>query len=433
MISLNKNDFMFYLLFLTPFLIIPGIAIIELSCLFLILFFFFKNRNFDYYKNSKFIFLIIFSIYLAINAFFQINDNLRISSFFFFRFCFLSLSIFFILELCENISNKNKANLLFIIILLNIFIFFDSHLQFITGKNVLGFEIIRATISSFFGSELILGSFLIKLLPIISFLFFFSNIDIKKYFFLLTIFFSLFFSVIFIAGGRTPFFLMILFIFLSIFFIKDLRNIFYSSLIILIIYISSNFIFEFGKSNPENRIFTKTFNQITNNFFLKKRDLNLKGGEDVNKIELKKEIKIFSSNHHGHYVLAYKLFKENPIWGIGPKGFRHYCRGVNYDPPIGICSTHPHNFLIQIMLETGLVGLIFYLSAIIFVVLKLFKAYLLKNTSVWKNCFLTISLGLIVNFFPFVPSGNFFNNWISITNYYYVGVYMFSYKKVFNL
>ena len=71
MISLNKNDFMFYLLFLTPFLIIPGIAIIELSCLFLILFFFFKNRNFDYYKNSKFIFLIIFSIYLAINAFFK--------------------------------------------------------------------------------------------------------------------------------------------------------------------------------------------------------------------------------------------------------------------------------------------------------------------------------------------------------------------------
>ena len=71
---------------------------------------------------------------------------------------------------------------------------------------------------------------------------------------------------------------------------------------------------------------------------------------------------------------------------------------MNYDPPIGICSTHPHNFLIQIMLETGLVGLIFYLSAIIFVVLKLFEAYLLKNTSVWKNCFLTISLGLIVNF-----------------------------------
>ena len=45
MISLNKNDFMFYLLFLTPFLIIPGIAIIELSCLFLILFFFSKTET----------------------------------------------------------------------------------------------------------------------------------------------------------------------------------------------------------------------------------------------------------------------------------------------------------------------------------------------------------------------------------------------------
>ena len=38
-----------------------------------------------------------------------------------------------------------------------------------------------------------------------------------------------------------------------------------------------------------------------------------------------------------------------------------------------------------------------------------------------KNCFLVISIGLIVNFFPLVPNGNFFNNWISIINFYYIG------------
>ena len=74
----------------------------------------------------------------------------------------------------------------------------------------------------------------------------------------------------------------------------------------------------------------------------------------------------------------------------------------------------------------------FYLFGLIFVTFKLFKVYHINNSVVKKNCFLIISAGLIVNFFPFVPNGNFFNNWISITNYFYIGFYMFSYKQVFN-
>ena len=118
----------------------------------------------------------------------------------------------------------------------------------------------------------------------------------------------------------------------------------------------------------------------------------------MKKKELNKEIKIFSSEHHGHYVLAYELFKQNPIWGIGPKGFRNYCRSVDYDPPVGICSTHPHNFLVQIVTETGLIGLIFYLTGLVFIFLKLLKGYLNKDLG-GKNCFLVISIGLLVNFF----------------------------------
>ena len=183
MINSLKKNFFLYLLFLTPFMIIPGIAVIELSVLFLILFFFFKNREIDYLKDLKFLFLILFSFYVAVNAFFQIDDNLRFSSYVFFRFCLLSLSIFFILDFYNNISNKDKKNILLIILGLITLIFIDSYLQFLSGKNILGTEIIEATITSIFGSEQILGSFLIKLLPFILFLFFYSNIEMKKYFF----------------------------------------------------------------------------------------------------------------------------------------------------------------------------------------------------------------------------------------------------------
>ncbi len=421
-----KDNLQYYILLLTPFLLIPGILLVEISALILILFFLLKNKDLKYYKDFKFLFLILFSIYVAINALFQISSNLKFSSFFFFRFSLLSLSIFYILDSTKFNSNDAKKYILFFLVFLNILIFLDSYLQFLTGKNVFGFQIIGSTVSSIFGSELVLGSFLIKLLPILIFLFFYSDVDVKKHSFVIILFFGFYFSIIYIAGGRTPFFLMLLFILCSIIFIKDLRGIFLRSLLIFIIFASLLFVFKFGKTNPVDRVFIKTFSQITNNYFNKKTD-----NTSEEKKELNKEIKIFSSEHHGHYVLAYDLFKRNPIWGIGPKGFRNYCRSVDYDPPVGICSTHPHNFLVQIATETGLIGLIFYLSGLVFIFLRLLKAYLGKDLGE-RNCFLVISIGLIVNFFPLVPNGNFFNNWISIINFYYIGFYMYSYKNMFS-
>ena len=49
------------------------------------------------------------------------------------------------------------------------------------------------------------------------------------------------------------------------------------------------------------------------------------------------------------------------------RGFRSYCRDVEYDPPVGICTTHPHNYFIQILSELGLLGIFFYLTSIFFI------------------------------------------------------------------
>ena len=77
-----KNNLAYYLLFLIPLLIIPGIAVVEVVSTLIIIYFLFKNKDINYYKNFKFLFLFIFSLYVAINAFFQIDDNLKYSSFF---------------------------------------------------------------------------------------------------------------------------------------------------------------------------------------------------------------------------------------------------------------------------------------------------------------------------------------------------------------
>ena len=130
--------------------------------------------------------------------------------------------------------------------------------------------------------------------------------------------------------------------------------------------------FDVGKTDLTNRVFIKTFNQFTNQYFTqnKNRDLTELNSQ-ITDNTIGDNILIFSKDHTGHYKLAFELFKNSPVFGIGPKGFRHYCRDVDYDPEIGICSTHPHNYLVQITAETGLIGLSLYSFMILFIIIKL--------------------------------------------------------------
>ena len=428
---LNEN-LLWYFLLVLPFTFIIGIAITEVAVVIVILFFFYKNRSLEFIRDKKFIFLLIFSIYIGINAFIKIEDNLKTSSLFHFRYPIFTVSVLFILDYFEKKISNKKNYLLIIIFTIICFLFFDAFIQYIFGENILGYKILNNRISSVFGSELILGSFLFKMLPIIVWLIFYLEINIDKNKNYLIVFFSLYFIVIYLSGERTSFALMNIFLFLSVLFVVHTRKILLTSLTLLVFFISLSVLGNFGKSDPFNRIFIKTFNQITNNIILdNKIDLSNEESPKI-KENIKKNIQIFSTDHMGHYKLAYKLFLNQPIFGAGPKGFRYYCRSVKFDPKVGTCSTHPHNILIQILSETGILGFIFYFSGLLFLIIKILSCTnrdkLLKD----KNCFLIISIGLFVSLFPLVPGGNFFNNWLSINNYYFLGVYLYSYKKVFN-
>ena len=426
------QNFLLYFLMFVPLTFVLGIVVTEIFVFSSILFFFFKNRNYDYFKNKKILFLLTFSFYIAINGILKIKHNdLLIPSIFHFRYVVFSISILFILDFIKdkiNLEKKGITHLLFFIIYL---ISFDALFQFITGENILGFKIIGSRVSGIFESELILGSFLIKILPLILWLLFYINFNLKKNFLFLTCFFSLYFICIYISGERTAFVSLFILLFFLIIFITEIRAIFLLSLSILILFIGLTSFFNIGKADTFNRIFIKTFNQVTNHLYIDKKDLSQKDKQALSSQNISKNIKIFSTDHNGHYVLAYHLFTQQPIFGAGPRGFRNYCRSVKYDSNIGICSTHPHNTLLQILSETGIVGLIFYLYGIFFVMIKAWKAQRKSLILSEKSCFTIISISLLINFFPFLPSGNFFNNWISIINYYFLGLYLYSYKRVY--
>ena len=71
----------------------------------------------------------------------------------------------------------------------------------------------------------------------------------------------------------------------------------------------------------------KTYNQITK--------IKTDNEKDVSAKINKKKFNLYSKHHEGHILLALRLFDENKIFGIGPQGFKEYCRKVNYSPEVG--------------------------------------------------------------------------------------------------
>ena len=86
-------------------------------------------------------------------------------------------------------------------------------------------------------------------------------------------------------------------------------------------------------------MFSKTYAQL----------LGKGGNYEENKKKLFDKVYIFSHDHHGHYLLATKIIKDHPIFGVGVKGFRYMCRKKIYilENNDG-CSTHPHNTYLQV-------------------------------------------------------------------------------------
>ena len=103
------------------------------------------------------------------------------------------------------------------------------------------------------------------------------------------------------------------------------------------------------------------------------------------------------------------------------------------------CNTHPHSFHLQILSELGLLGYVFLFSFfvyLIFIFLKnLINVIFKKDKNAERNYNLYkifIVLALIQHLFPVIPSGNFFNNWLSVFFYFQLAFLLnfHYYKKI---
>jgi O-antigen ligase len=149
-------------------------------------------------------------------------------------------------------------------------------------------------------------------------------------------------------------------------------------------------------------------------------------------IYVNQEFKIFSKGHQQHYHSALLMFISNPIFGIGVNNFQKECKKEKY-LNLGefYCTTHPHNTYIQLLAETGIVGFIFIFFVFLYFSIFLFNQFknlYLKNKKInlSKACY---AICIFLNLFPFIPTGNFFNNWLSVIYFLPLGFFIKEYVK----
>jgi O-antigen ligase len=133
------------------------------------------------------------------------------------------------------------------------------------------------------------------------------------------------------------------------------------------------------------------------------------------------QLVIFSPQHDSHIKTAFNMFLDKPILGHGPKMFRVKCSDPKYAVGISPCSTHPHNFYLQLLAETGIVGFSFLLGALLYVlycVYRQLKSIVLKQKRYLTDYQVCLLAGILISVWPFSPNGNFFNNWLSIFFYF---------------
>ena len=355
-----------------------------------------RNKMFFYFNNKPLIIFFVFCIYCILVSIFFANDFLLSfeSSLFYFRIGIFACVIWYLIEKDKKILNYFYYTLIICFSVLII----DGYIQFFTGTNLIGLSKSGVRISSFFGNELILGSYLSRLSPLLFALFLLKEKKQTEMYFMSTLF-VLLSGLIYISGERAAFFFYILSLIFIIILVKQFVKIITLSFCSLIIIA----ILTFSFSEVKDRMITNPVSSIKKS--------------------------IFTPEHDSLIRTAYNMFLDKPIFGHGPKMFRVMCKDEKYATGAAPCTTHPHNFYIQLLAETGVIGFSFLFSAFAYVLYcayRQFKSIVLRQKRYLTDYQVCLLAGILIAVWPFTTNGNFFNNWLAIVYSLPVGFYLHS-------
>lgn len=456
---------------------VADLIVVLTSIIFLL--FFVKNKEFSFLRVKLYLWIFIFWLYLIINSLFSyvpIESLQTTLPYIRFLFFIIFLNIFFK-------NKKYKFYFLLFLLLLFLALFIDTLFEVYKHSLVTHFRP-----SSFFGRNLILGSFVSKIFAIIIYLIY--DLNLKKKYFLHFLVLIISGVLVYLSSERTSLICFIGISLVSILYFQK-KNIFNLLIFFILFFSAIAFIFP----NPLKRIYYHTLDQVYEN----------------------NKFNFLSFRHQLHYLTAYNIFKSNILLGAGAKSFRFLCDKEEYSvrefisdkkkiyaPFEGFffhskndednkvyfvsadiykkldlnayyyinekisaleqstdfvhnkkeiltysfsdkflidffgnkngeylkkgenlllicefkngCNTHPHNFYIQIFSEIGVLGAIFLICFYIFCIINLLRCISDRFSSNLNNE-LILYANFFIILFPLLPSGNFFNNYLSLLIY----------------
>lgn len=392
-------DVLFFsiLIILLPAALITGPAIPDILLSFVALYFLIISvfkKKWNYYKHPVVWGFFAFSFYGILRSIFSempFESLTNEGSLFYFRYIFFALGLWYLLDLNPYLSKC----LLYVSILCIFVVTVDGMYQYFMSENLFGnkkWNSIRLT--GLFGDEPILGRY-VAYLSIFSFGLIYQNFALSKNMMIWSVAFLVLAEVIvFLSGERSPFFYLGLFSFFILVFIPHYRL--YRLIGILV---SVVIIFGIIKLNPvaKQRMVDETLSQMS---------------------ETQLPLLPYSELHERHYVVALKMFKSNPIFGLGTNTFRYQCEKEKYYYKSASCTTHPHNFYIQVLAELGLIGFLFIFSFFFYlflVILKqlyhIYRGKFDRLISFEKFLFLLV---IFVYWWPLIPHMSLYNNWNNV-------------------
>ena len=338
----------------------------------------------------------------------------------------------------------------------------DVIYQYFFGFNIIGIETFRSNIlkpgqyiTSFFGDELIAGSY-IKNFSFFSILFLIFKLENKKKtrFILTTVAICILGLGILLSGNKMPIPLFILGLFMIFFFNDNLKKMIMVSFICLFIIFYFTFSFDHLKKRsffisiyaPKyymTKLYNKLSNRATSTKYFEKYQMDrwkkvpLSDFDSFQKIfdsstisgELFLHHHVFKEEKEGPlgdfdsfwrrldsstgttelFLTALDLWGKNKIFGNGIKSFRIDCGKLQEYKKDRLCSSHPHNYYVEILTETGLVG--FFITSVIglLFVIFIFKNFRFLRGNKKENLILLAAItSLFIEVFPIRSTGSIF-------------------------
>ena len=362
--------------------------------------------------------MIVFYTIIVVSLIYSVNFKLSfLPSIFYFRFFLMSWGIYYIIKHNEFALHA----LLYALLIVFLLIIFDSIIQYTFGQNIFGYELQAYShgdnalrfITSFFNEEKKLGSFVIRILPLILSLIIYLDLTFfkKNHIDIVTIFLTM--LIILYSSERTPLLMLLVFF---IFYLKILKNKF----LILTCLITFMITFIFVNEKYFDKLVNGTLNQLS----IIKKHASYKNQEmDFS------NIKYYSTEHQNLALTALYIFKKSPLVGTGVKSYRESCKNTDFAD--FICTTHPHSTYPQILAELGIFGFLLFLYVFLYIFYINIKIIINNN----KNdnlimSFYILNAGIIINLMPFIPTGSFFNNWISLMIFLPLGFWLYLFMKI---